>query len=178
MYYLLVVEFSRLRSTIWKCIVWSLSRTLFSARNCTVDSDGPGINIDQYCACTRHQLLMTSFRNQSMIFNLTTHIVRQQANLYSTTCLTRIGSAAPCSPATFGRVRRETCSSSSVSGPFTSSKEKFRMRTDITAWRARLYVKTRNESKGDNRTSNSAKANPLPRHILGPSENVSKCLWP
>ena len=41
-----------------------------------------------------------------------------------------------------------------------------------------LYVKSRNESKGNKRTANSANANTLPKHILGPSENVSKCLWP
>ena len=41
-----------------------------------------------------------------------------------------------------------------------------------------LCVKSRNESEGDKHTSSSAKANPLPKHIFGPSENVSKCLWP
>ena len=97
--------------------------------------------------------------------------------VYSTTCLTRIGSAAPCSPATFGRIRIETCLSNSVSGPFIISKENFRMRTDRTAcvdfasdpWTNKRKIK---------HTLNSARANPLPKHILGPSENVSKCLWP
>ena len=52
--------------------------------------------------------------------------------IHSRICLTRIGSAAPLSPATFGRGKIEMCWSNSVSGPFTSSKEKFWMRTNRT----------------------------------------------
>ena len=97
--------------------------------------------------------------------------------VYSTTCLTRIGSAAPCSPAIFGRVRIETCVSNSVLGPFTSSKENCRIRTDSTACIDFASGLGTNKSEIKH-TLNSARANPLPRHILGPSENVSKCLWP